>query len=1090
MADGISIGSAETSQQLNSLNDAIAGTTSALGADGALANKMEGITEKLNSVIQTEVTNLPTEIQKVLEALSVSTSNLDSLKKHFEDEAKEANAKKQKLADAAKTGKKDFKDNDVAKLPAEMSAGSLFLGGQLKLLLGEKSLIFAGIADIARTSDLIYKHITGEGSKKKDDKKGKGKDGKGAETPGLKHKGGGWEDLSKTLMSFAKAALVISIMTPVFLIGLVALKVAGKFMDSAAKLFLYEKDGKTAKNWKKEQNKLKEALKFTTMLLGLFKNLIYVALFCVGMLFIVLPAIIGVFAAMLFLLVIKLFANVATKMKLDKKVVINIMWARFLFQQLVLTMLFASLIIIFILPAILGIFAAIIFMLAFKLLSLIAGKLLGGVFKFLIVVVLMAIAMLFFAITLFIMTKVVTLKSILIAIVSLVAITLLLAIVALIGFGATYVLPFIAAFALACIFMALGFILFVLALKILSLVTIDLILESAEKMLFIGKFFLMFALCIPVFLIGMYAAIYLMIASVALFIGMLFLFLALFFLKLVIGSIEQLLKMPISFIPEGAPEWMGGLGAIAMIAIFFLGLFLLLPVLILAVVPAVLLAVTSILLLVGFLALSGAVAMAGIVANIFNDNENIKSVGLIMSLFFLCLIPAGLAALILLPFAVIFLAAAVILLVAFTALTGVIALAKVLAKGFSADGELGTKDKRKEVGDAIASVFGMIANKDLIKAALKVLFVGAPVLAASLMMLAIFSSIVGCYRGIKEIQEIQESLNPVAVGFVFKAVEDLAKVVERAADITKDVALRGLGKFRLGIGGVIEAINGIVDVIIKLANFEKDASAYGYEGGGAALIREACSQLQFIIREFFGLNADGTKDDSNPFSIMNVFGAIGKIKGGDLKTVNALAPLAEGLGAIVDLVIKVRDVNDVGKAKENMIEIFEFTQSLSRLTGVLTSGALKKGDTPRILKRVNEDIMPHIPTFLDKLQEISEKARGIDLVELQLQECLVTPLVDLGTKNIGREIDKISQSIGKLNRELSKMTRENGNVIGSLGNIGAAAILSLKGDSGGGSRGPDQNTNLLRMIEQHLRLICDATEENNKTENDHTSFTA
>jgi hypothetical protein len=650
-----------------------------------------------------------------------------------------------------------------------------------------------------------------------------------------------------------------------------------------------------------------------------------------------------------------------------------------------------------------AVFGIIFFLLAFALVSIVAKALRPLTTEFLQTVVLIAIAMAFFAATLLLMQMIVPENLIKKTIFLVFNIAILLIGFALLGLLAFLITPALAAIFVAGLLIALAFLSLWVALIILNKLPIS--EKTIESLMKVVEFFHIISAQIFTFLLAALAAIVLVIASVLLMISFIVLIVAVFMLNILASILESMTGKV-----EGAPDGVTLL-AVGLIAVFLLSFTLLFPIMGPVIIAAVLLVIVSVLLLVAFIALTITVALAIAVTLMIEGHAlQLLAMPLKLTAFFASLSVLGVASLLVIIVAAPLLIAAVMLLAIFVALTVTIALAILVTK-------LSDKLDAPKIRDKIFELFDVVANKKLVIEALKIILVAAPVLAASVMLLGIFSAIAGTYVAIGKIAEVQDKVDPQPI---FAAVDQLMDIVAAASESMKDKSILALAKFKLGIGAVTEAVATIVDVIIKLSdpNIIKQ-------------IPDATKNLRTIMDEFFGVEGTTPK----PGSVMAVLQGVGSLSKGQLRAAEALVPLTEAISNITDVIIKVSTIKkediDIGIA--NLGSMGSFTDNISDFTDKKLPKANKLKDATKSLDALS--------LLLDSLTDVSTKASGLSEIKLNLQENIVAPLMELDPAI--KSLKAVKDEIKGLNSELSKLTKDNKDTIKGISGIGQANSKGL-----------------------------------------------
>ncbi len=144
-----------------SINDGVGQITGRIDSlqqsnTSGLKQVSDGISQVSKELLKTEVDGLPQFIKDILSLVSQTTEGLEDIRDALFIEQRDESS-----SGANVPGQSDFTDKDLSKLPAKYSAGSLYIGSQLKELFGEKSFLYQAAGSIGLGVHKIYKLLEG-----------------------------------------------------------------------------------------------------------------------------------------------------------------------------------------------------------------------------------------------------------------------------------------------------------------------------------------------------------------------------------------------------------------------------------------------------------------------------------------------------------------------------------------------------------------------------------------------------------------------------------------------------------------------------------------------------------------------------------------------------------------------------------------------------------------------------------------------------------------------------------------------------------------------------------------------------------------
>jgi len=660
------------------------------------------------------------------------------------------------------------------------------------------------------------------------------------------------------------------------------------------------------------------------------------------------------------------------------------------------------------------------------------------------------------------------------AIIVLAFILVFLALSALLGVFAAWVLPYITAFAITVIQISIAMILLAVVLLLITLIiNPGLIKKVLITMVSIAIILISVALLIIPAMIAAVGAAFLLVAAALLFVAFLFLALAFLLAWAIITIIQKeplilligifllpfflgiILLWPILVTVALTAFLLAITGILLFIAFlfltlaillawvmviiltknpmimligiflfpFFLGITLLQPLLVYTVISAFLLAITGILLFIAFLFLTLAVLLALAVTAIIFKNPKLLVIGFVLFPFFMGIVVLGLISIYVALACIPLLIASVLLLAIFIALTLTLLLAMAVTK-------LVEKIDAPKMREGILQLFDVVMNPKLIFKAIMVAITAGPILVASVMLLLIFSAIAGAYKAISKLKEFQDKAPDPTM--VFAAVEQLADIAKKASEKMEGSSKKALNLFKIGIGAITEAIALIVDTIIKIGR--EFTGPKGQEN--LALATEG---LDTILTKFFGVS-DGEPAEG---SLMAIFSGMPKISKGQLRATEALVPLTQAIDQITDTVIKVANVGtetDIPGALNILDQIKDFVAGLQKFAEGFSGGFFGIGDSSKKVKaavKATDEMLP----LIDNLEKIGNKAAGFDEIKFNIEEFVLEPLLRL--EEPIQKIKEVSNAIKSLNSELSKLAKDNKDTLKAISNINNSSAQGL-----------------------------------------------
>jgi hypothetical protein len=429
--------------------------------------------------------------------------------------------------------------------------------------------------------------------------------------------------------------------------------------------------------------------------------------------------------------------------------------------------------------------------------------------------------------------------------------------------------------------------------------------------------------------------------------------------------------------------------------------------------------------MVSFIALTITFILVAFLLGIFDSiGKDMFIVPVLVAAFFGAMLLVGVVSLLFIVFAVPILLAAVMLMAIFIALTIAFVFAKALYSLKL------TKEQVGEIREAIYSLYDIFGLGLMLKS-LKVMIFALPVLGAAVMIMGIMVSLMVAYKAIAKLRQLQRDVDPRPV---IDAVMTLMDIVKKAGEAMKGMSKKASEAFAITLGAIVEAIDSMVDVIIKLSYFDTE------EGNDE--LESARASLQKVINDFF-------------LSDTGVMGILGNLKGiskSQLRTAEALAPITEAISNITDVIIKLKDINNVEEGTQKVLTLMNFTAKLIEFASGFTKtpvggvfGAIKGfliGDQADTIQNAT-NVVQKLPELVDALASLNDSIKNISGLNEASQNVLdmanfVVKLIDFaGTFKKGGWFsdgtkEEVSTAVGVL-RALKPMIDEltilNGKII-------------------------------------------------------------
>jgi len=996
-------------QNTNPLASVLGGSQSADVA--AINQNVDGIHElekeasKLFSSMNESLQGLYDELVKIVPGLEKSLGD-DSAEKAAKIAGKSSNKKQPKQA-------------DLQKLPDAHGMPPLFIGTFLSQTGDPKSSWLAKIHDILkpmgdRTAEIAESMVGGGGlaaampdllkeddeKKDKDDKKDKdGKDPKKGIKGAIEGLIGSSKSLlvlAGTLVLFAGAAALFAVLNwPKALIGLAMF---GVFIAGAILLTKF-----INKDAQQSLAQFGTYIRDLALAFILFGVAMLVASLVVPL---VMSAWLGVLVIMGFFFIFSLLGALVSRVAgkglkdfMKGSIMMTIAFLVFALGLIVIGKIVWPLIND---PAVMrGIGQIFLLFVLFVLLGILASFAGGGLLKFALASILLIISMVIFAIGLVIIHKIISpliddpafWKTI-----GLILGLFLFFVVLGIVLVVTGAILGLVIFAVAAILLALGLILFAFALNyFVKNVTPALIQQAISLLPFIGFLFLGLMIVGLIAALALVPIVFLLLASVlfllfALFFGLGLLlfnwlvtperiilalltlpFVGLFFAGLlIVGLVAALALIPLVFLLLASLLFLlfalfFGLGlllfnlfvtperiiqallVLPMVGLFFLAMIVVGLAAALALVPIVFLLVASILMFVSFLFFGLGLI---ILTEMVTTERMEMGLGLLpkMALFFLAASLAGLASVLAIPGLAFLVVASVLMMVAFVALWAAMAALDEISK----------YDTSK-LRDTVEKINKLIEEVKKIKVGPIVMLRFAMLAAAMLAVRSIFEDTRKTFENIEKIKEVMDKVD---VSLIMVPVEKLIKTVADAAQKMKGASLEAAVAFSIMLKSVTDAIDSIVNTMLKLKDIDKK------------LIEAAQANLKIVLNEFFGVG-----DNPSPYSILKVFEGVKGINKSQLRLAEALVPLTEAIKNITDTILAIKDIKPevVQEAIVSLRVITNFIGELIPFTEQFKKGFFA-GDSAKQAEIAATTIEAMIP-MIENIKALSEKIADVKNID-------------------------------------------------------------------------------------------------------------
>lgn len=533
--------------------------------------------------------------------------------------------------------------------------------------------------------------------------------------------------------------------------------------------------------------------------------------------------------------------------------------------------------------------------------------------------VLLAVSFILFGTAFVVMASV--LPKIPAALLSILAVIGVLAVTLVLGALMSYAIPILAIFPLVAILVAVGYIAMAAAILVLSNIKVD--QEKLKKgidgiKMVLEETIQLGIACLPLIIL----MVPFILTAGLMFVGFTALYFALFSLALISFFI-------------GTGEWMDT--AVAKIIKFFkaFGTEEFLKTAGLALLGSLAIAVTSVALLIAFVAMTANILLLKAIDALITDDSMITRImgegGAISQIMdntvalSLKALVATVAAVPLVAFGVVFLVAMASIALAF----GAVVLVDKALSTIKDPKSLGDKSRDLCV-NLLLSIMGLdadgsISAGDLVKGGLNMVgMTAAAVLivpfavAAALAMVSLLATV----ESIKALSKIIDSFGPEDVENVMSVMGTILGTLAESAEAFKGTSAKTITAMGSLVKDVAEAISTLTDVVLKLKDGIPDEQ-----------IDAAVFAIKRICEKLFG-NPDVDEKGSYNLTVLFKQLADSKLKKLKADAVAALLPIIDSIGTLADLVVKVSDED---KFSQQRIDIG--TANIERFLGLVINVA-------------------------------------------------------------------------------------------------------------------------------------------------------
>lgn len=533
--------------------------------------------------------------------------------------------------------------------------------------------------------------------------------------------------------------------------------------------------------------------------------------------------------------------------------------------------------------------------------------------------VLLAVSFILFGAAFVVMASV--LPKIPAALLGILAVIGVLAVTLVLGALMSYAIPILAIFPLVAILVAVGYIAMAAAILVLSNIKVD--QEKLKKgidgiKMVLEETIQLGIVCLPLIIL----MIPFILTAGLMFVGFTALYFALFSLALISFFI-------------GTGEWMDT--AVAKIIKFFkaFGTEEFLKTAGLALLGSLAIAVTSVALLIAFVAMTANILLLKAIDALITDDSMIPRImgeeGAISQIMdntvalSLKALVATVAAVPLVAFGVVFLVAMASIALAF----GAVVLVDKAVSTIKDPKSLGDKSRDLCV-NLLLSIMGLdadgsISAGDLVKGGLNMVgMTAAAVLivpfavAAALAMVSLLATV----ESIKALSKIIDSFGPRDVENVMSVMGTILGTLAESAEAFKGTSAKTITAMGSLVKDVAEAISTLTDVVLKLKDGIPDEQ-----------IDAAVFAIKRICEKLFG-NPDVDEKGSYNLTVLFKQLASSKLKKLKADAVAALLPIIDSIGTLADLVVKVSDED---KFSQQRIDIG--TANIERFLGLVINVA-------------------------------------------------------------------------------------------------------------------------------------------------------
>lgn len=280
-----------------------------------------------------------------------------------------------------------------------------------------------------------------------------------------------------------------------------------------------------------------------------------------------------------------------------------------------------------------------------------------------------------------------------------------------------------------------------------------------------------------------------------------------------------------------------------------------------------------------------------------------------------------------------------------------------------------------------------------------------------------FNNVVSFLDDIKTISSSNVSADSLMAPM--NAIKLIVSSVGGLADSFSGGALVKITMFNKTIGLLADAIGNVAQTIVTLQSFDE------------SMVKDGTGKIKVLME---GLFSDGA-DDGSHWSFTTLFNRIGKVSKNAINASKVIAPMAQGISAIADTIVKLDGIQNVQENVAKMLSIGTLFANLDE--SIREIARLNKG---RIAKA--GEALESMNSFIPQLISFRNSLANVGDFEPMKQLFQIFPNGFDGFTYYENAVN-VSKGIAILNKGFEKFHVENINALGeSLGRISANVDVS------------------------------------------------